>query len=127
VRSTDLIAFEHDEQADMVKDVERSAAEGLPLGALAGLMLVTVAAPGFGVGGFLALAGAGALWGALLGGFVGVAKGSTGWGAHEDLQNLPLAPGEVMVAVCSHGRAQDVIDTLRFHGGRLVAGENTQM
>jgi hypothetical protein len=127
VRSTDSIAFEHDEQADMVHDVQRSTAEGLPFGALAGLMLVTLAAPGFGVGGFLALGGAGALWGALLGGFVGVAKGSTGWGAHENLQDLPLQPGEVMVAVCSHHRAEEVITTLQHHQGRLLPGEHTSM
>jgi hypothetical protein len=120
VRGTDPIAFEHDEQTDLVHDLEVGAAAGTPIGALAGLALVAVAVPGVAVGGVLALGGAFALAGFLLGSYVGVAAGAEGWTAHEHFEDVALEPGEVMVVVCSHGHGDTVNDVMRRHGGRLL-------
>jgi hypothetical protein len=142
VRGTDPIAFEHDEQTDLVHDLEVGAAAGTPIGALAGLALVAVAVPGVAVGGVLALGGAFALVavavpgvavggvlalggafalaGFLLGSYVGVAAGAEGWTAHEHFEDVALEPGEVMVVVCSHGHGDTVNDVMRRHGGRLL-------
>jgi hypothetical protein len=120
VRGTDGIAFEHDEQTDLIHDVEVGTAADTPIGALAGLALFAVAVPGVAVGGILALGGAAALWGLLMGSYVGVAVGAEGWTKHETFEDVALEPGEVMVVVCSHGHRDAVNAVMERHGGRLL-------
>jgi hypothetical protein len=127
VHGADAVVFEHDERAELVHDTEVGLLAGAPLGAIAGIGIAALAVPGIGMigaGGTLAIAGASALWGALLGAYTGAAKGEAGWEAHEDLSYTALDPGEVLVVVCSHGHADAVHAVMREHDGQLrpVAG-----
>lgn len=121
VRSDDAIVFEHDDEADLAHDTEVGATAGMTLGTLAGLALAAVAIPGvgtIGAGGILALTGASALWGGLLGAYFGATTAETGWIAHADIEYTALAPGEVLVVVCSHGHPDTIRAVMERHGGR---------
>jgi hypothetical protein len=122
VRSDDTVAFEHDADVELWHDAEIGAAAGVPIGAIAGIGLAAVAMSGvgvIGVGGVLALAGASALWGGLLGTYLGAAAGETGWAEHEEIGYAALGDDEVLVVVCSHGHGDAVREVMRRHGGRL--------
>jgi hypothetical protein len=124
VHGQDAILFEHDEDQELVRDTETGALLGAPIGAIAGLAVAALAVPGIGlvgVGGMFALAGASALWGGLIGGFVGAAAGDGAWNAHHDLGYTALEPGEVLVVVCSHGHADAIGQVAERHEGRLHA------
>ncbi|HYN34248.1 MAG TPA: hypothetical protein VES40_16610 [Ilumatobacteraceae bacterium] len=124
VHDDNPVDFEHDADAEMMHDAKVGIEAGAPLGALAGLGIAALAATGvggvIGVGGMLAFAGASALWGAMLGGYLGTAVGSVGWDEHEDFGYVPLEPGEVLLVVCSHGEPDVVRDALINNGGRLT-------
>jgi hypothetical protein len=122
VHSDDVAVFEHDEDEELVRDTETGALIGVPIGAVAGLALAALAVPGIGligVGGMFAIAGASALWGGLVGAYVGATVGDEGWAAHADLSYTALEPGEVLVVVCSHGHADTVRGVLVRHAGRV--------
>lgn len=115
------IAFEHDEDADLAHDTVVGASVGASIGAIAGIGLAALAVPGIGLvglGGMFALAGASTLWGGTVGAYLGAAAGEEGWSAHADLSYTALEPGEVLVVVCSHDRADTIHDVLTRHGGR---------
>jgi hypothetical protein len=121
VRADEAVVFEHDEDAELLRDAEVGAASGISIGALAGLGLAALAVPGIGTigaGGIFALAGASALWGGLLGAYFGAAAGETGWAAHADLGYTALAEDEVLVVVCSHGHPAVIRDVMERHEGR---------
>ncbi len=120
IRGTDPVAFERDEGAGVLHDTAAGAIAGVPAGVLAGLALAAISVPGLGLGILLVGGGGGAWWGAMVGGFAGVARRSRAWGEHEEIEMLPLQPGEVMVVVCGHGHPDVVRDVLRRHDGRLV-------
>ncbi|HSL74706.1 MAG TPA: hypothetical protein VK853_09565 [Ilumatobacteraceae bacterium] len=118
----DPVVFEHDEDRDLMRDTEVGALVGAPIGAIAGVALAGLAIPGIGLiglGGMFALAGASALWGGMIGGYVGAAAGDEGWNAHRDLTYTALEPGQVLVVVCSHGHADTVRDVMEQHSGRI--------
>jgi hypothetical protein len=122
VHSDDSVVFEHDEDSDLVHDTEVGALVGAPIGAIAGVALAGLAVPGIGligVGGMFALAGASALWGGLVGGYLGAAAGDEGWNAHRDLTYTALAPGEVLMVVCSHGHPDAIREVVEQHSGRI--------
>ena len=122
VHSDDRVVFEHDEDLDLVRDTEVGALVGTPIGAIAGVALAGLVVPGIGLiglGGMFALAGASALWGGLIGGYVGAAAGDEGWNAHRDLTYTALEPGEVLVVVCSHGHPDAAREVLTQHSGRV--------
>ena len=121
LRTGDQIVFEHDEDAELIRDTAAGAAAGVSVGAIAGLGLAALAIPGvgvIGVGGMFALAGASALWGGVVGAQLGAAVGEDGWTAHADLEYTALGPDDVLVVVCSHGHADAVRDVVERHGGR---------
>lgn len=120
VRGTDDVVFEFDEGADTARDTAVGAAAGAPIGALAGIGLVAAGVPGLAVGGVLALAGVSALWGAMLGAFVGTSVAGDEWDEHEALTYTPLERGQVLVVVCGHGREDEIRDVVGRHGGRPV-------
>ena len=127
VQGDDAVVFEHDEAAELAHDTEAGALTGAPLGAIAGIGVALLAVPGIGTigaGGTLALAGASALWGALMGAYTGAAVGESGWESHEDLSFTALEEGEVLVVVCSHGHGDAVREVMRRQGGseRAVEG-----
>ncbi len=120
--STDSIVFEHDEDAEWVRDTEIGALVGAPVGAIAGLAVAALAIPGIGLvglGGMFALAGASALWGGLIGGYLGAGAGDGAWNAHHDLAYTALEPGEVLVVVCSHGQSTAIHEVVAAHSGRI--------
>lgn len=122
VAGDETVAFEHDADREMLHDAEVGAAAGVPIGALAGMGLAGLVVPGLGVigvGGMLAIAGASALWGGLLGAYFGTTVGETAWVEHEDMGYTPLEGDEVLVVVCSHGHGDAVRDVMQRHDGRL--------
>lgn len=119
VRTDDPVVFEHDTERERLTASAVTAVVGAPVGLLAGLGLAALVVPGIAVGGFLALAGVGAGWGAMLGGFLGLTLDDRAASEHNDLEWTPLAPGEVLVVVCSHGRSDDVTSVLHQHRGRI--------
>lgn len=126
VHDADPVDFEHDADAEMLHDAKVGIEAGAPLGALAGLAVAALAATGvgaIGVGGLLAIAGASAMWGALLGGYIGTTVGAVSWDHHEAFRYLALEPGEVLLVVCSHDRPDVVRAALTDAGGRLISLE----
>jgi len=122
VHGDDAVAFEHDADTELLHDTELGVVAGVPIGTIAGFGLAALTVPGIGVvgvGGLLALAGASALWGGLLGAYLGVAVGESGWTEHEEIGYTALEEGEVLVVVCSHGHADAVQETMQRHAGRL--------
>lgn len=120
----DRFVFEDEAEAEIAGGIERGAALGVPLGALAGMTLMSLAAPAVGpvaLGGILA---AGAATGALAGGFWGAYLGLTSeaqvledeW----DWERIELAPEEVLVVADQHGAPDLVRNTFLGHGGDLV-------
>jgi hypothetical protein len=122
VHGQDSILFEHDEDRELVRDTETGALLGAPIGAIAGLAVAGLAVPGIGlvgVGGMFAFAGASALWGGLIGGYLGATAGDRAWNVHRDFGYTALQPGEVLVVVCSHGHADAIDQVAARHEGRI--------
>ena len=55
----------------------------------------------------------------MLGGFLGLTLDDRANREHTDLEWTPLDAGEVLVVVCSHGRADDVTSILHQHRRRI--------
>ena len=122
------VAFERDAEAELEHDVEVGVAAGVAVGFFAGFALLGLAVTGvgtIGVGGLLALGAASGLGGSMLGGYIGVAAGDQSLAVHEQLADAALEPGEVLIAVCSHGQPDTVRQTLQRHGGTLRAADMT--
>lgn len=119
------LAFERDEESDLARDAEVGTAAGASLGVLAGMALAAFTIPGFavlGIGGLFAVGAASGFGGAMLGGFLGIAAADQEFTEHAELSETPLKLGEVLVAVRSHGRSEEVRSAMRRHGGRLLDG-----
>lgn len=124
VHDDNPVDFEHDAESEMAHDTKVGVAAGAPVGAIAGFIIAAIASTGFGVigvGGVLALSGASALWGGMLGGYLGASTGEVSWEEHEDFGYVALEPGEVLVVVCSHGQPDVVRQLMESNGGRLIA------
>ncbi|MCO8128830.1 hypothetical protein NHL50_16585 [Acidimicrobiia bacterium EGI L10123] len=116
------VAFEHDAEADLAHDLEVDVGAGAVVGFLAGFALVGTLVPvvgAVGVGGLLALGAATGFGGAMLGGYLGVAADERPLTVHEQIARTRLLPGQVLVAVCSHGHPDAARDVLQRHGGDL--------
>lgn len=125
VHGSTHVAFEHDEESDLAHDAEAGVAAGASLGFLAGVALAAFAIPGLGVlgiGGLFAVGAASGFGGAMLGGFLGIAAADREFSEHDELSETPLNPGEVLVAVRSHGEPETVRSAMQRHGGRLLNG-----
>ncbi len=123
IHGDEPIQFERDSDEAMGRDIGIGVASGVPVGAFAGFALAALAT-GLGVvisvGGILAVAGAMG-WGGLIGSYLGVAAGVEDREEHEKIAHQPLARGEVLVAVCSHGRPDVVTSIMEESGARMVA------
>lgn len=129
VHDENPVDFEHDAEAELVHDTAVGIAAGTPLGAVAGLTIGVLAATGvgaIGVGGVLALSAASALWGGMLGGYLGTGAGEVGWEEHQEFGYVSLDPGEVLIVVCSHGEPDAVRSLLNESGGRLISKAETE-
>lgn len=116
-------AFERDAEVDLGHDAEIGVAAGSALGFLAGMSIAALAlVPGglIGLGGVLALGGGATLGGAMLGGYIGVGAGNRAFDERAEFANVPLDPGQTLVAVCSHGDPPAVGSIMERHGGRLL-------
>jgi len=117
------VVFEHDEDADVGHDVEVGTAAGASVGVIAGMAIGAIAISGLGalgVAGLFALGAAGGFGGAMLGGYLGVAAADRSLTEHEELAYTPLKPGEVLVAVCSHGHPGTIEAVMERNGGHLL-------
>jgi hypothetical protein len=116
-------AFERDAETDVIRDTEIGMAAGAVLGFLAGLSVAAIAlVPGgvVGLGGILALGIPTGLGGAMIGGFLGDAVADRSFTERAELDDVPLEPGQVLVAACSHGHVGAVEDVMERHGGQLL-------
>ncbi len=130
VHGDDSIVFEHNADHEQVRDTGIGILTGAPIGVIAGLALAGLAVPGFGViglGGMFAFAGASALWGGLIGGYVGATVGDDNRNTHRDLGFTPLEPGEVLMVVCGHDRPGAIREVIEQHSGRIQAIEPTHL
>jgi hypothetical protein len=122
VRGPGQVAFEHDAEADLLHDVEVGAGTGAVVGFLAGFALMGALVPvvgTVGVGGLFAVGAATGFGGAMLGGYLGVATEERALTAHEQIARTQLEPGQMVVAVCSHGHPDTARQVLQRHGGDL--------
>ncbi len=116
------VVFEHDVEADLAHDLEVDVGTGAVVGFLAGFALVGTLVPivgAVGVGGLLAVGAATGFGGAMLGGYLGVATEEHALTVHEQIARTQLQPGQVLVAVCSHGHPDTAREVLQRHGGDL--------
>lgn len=115
--------FERDAEAEVLHDTGRGVAAGGALGFLAGMAISAIVfVPGgiIGLGGILAIGAGSTLGGAMLGGYVGQDTADRAFDERQELSELHLDPGQVLVVVCSHGRPADVEEIMERHGGDLA-------
>ncbi len=125
---------------DLLDAVGEGALVGVPVGVLAGLAVVAVAVPGMGTvgaGGILAAGGGAAALGALMGSVTGATLKHGELADARAFEEVPLAPGEVMVYVnppddqthiwtdekgeMEWGPIQEELaDIFHRHGGRML-------
>jgi hypothetical protein len=116
-------AFERNAETELAHDIETGAAAGAALGFLAGMALAAIAlVPGgvIALGGIFAFGAAGGLGGAYFGAVFGEAAGDRAEREREELAGTPLEPGQVLVAVCSHGHPTTMQTLMERHGGELL-------
>ncbi|MFP3914730.1 MAG: hypothetical protein ACLFWM_07620 [Actinomycetota bacterium] len=126
VHSSDTYVFEEDAGSNIAHGIERGLAVGAPIGALAGMAVLSLVAPAvgatLGVAGILAAGGAtGALAGGFWGAYLGLTSEEHVLEEEWDWERTPLQPGQVLVVVCQHGDPEDVARILGSRGGRLIA------
>jgi hypothetical protein len=116
-------AFERDAEVDAAHDTEIGVAAGAAIGFFTGMSIAALTlVPGglIGLGGVLAVGAGTTLGGGMLGGYAGLAVGNRAFDEREDLMDVPLEPGQTLVAVCSHGDPASVESIMERHGGRLL-------
>lgn len=123
LREGDPRPSEIDAEADMIQGVGVGAAVGASVGFLSGMPLIALAlVPGgvIGLGGMLALGGGASVVGAMLGGYMGIGANAQAYDESVEFDNIPLEPGQTLIAVCSHGDPVGVAEAMERHGGKLV-------
>lgn len=115
--------FERDAEAEVLHDAGMGVAAGATIGFVAGMAIAAIVfIPGgvIGLGGILALGAGSTLGGAMLGGYVGQDTANRAFDERQELSEMHLEPGQVLVVVCSRGHPADVEEVLERHGGDLV-------
>lgn len=115
--------FERDADAEVMHDTATGVAAGAAMGFLAGMSIAAIAlVPGgvIGLGGILAVGAGSGVGGAMLGGYLRQATAHRAFDEHEELSEIHLDPGQVLVVACSHGRPGRVEEVMERHGGELV-------
>jgi hypothetical protein len=124
VHGSDVYVLEEDVGAELARGIEAGVAVGAPLGAIAGMAVltgITGATAGLGLGGILAVGAiTGALAGSFWGGYLGLRRREPRIENEWDWERVILAPGQVLVVVDQHGDPEAVREILQRHGGRLV-------
>jgi hypothetical protein len=115
--------FERDAETEVLHDAGVGAAAGGAIGLLAGMAIAAIVfVPGgvIGLGGILALGAGSTLGGAMIGGYIGQDTADRAFDERQELSEIHIEPGQVLVVVCSHGRPADVEQIMERHGGDLV-------
>lgn len=115
--------FERDAETEVLHDASVGAAAGGAIGFLAGMAIAAIVfVPGgvIGLGGILALGAGTTLGGAMVGGYVGQDTADRAFDERQELSDVHIEPGQVLVVGCSHGRPGDVEQIMERHGGDLV-------
>jgi hypothetical protein len=115
--------FERNAETEVLHDAEMGAAAGGAIGFLAGMAIAAIVfIPGgiIGLGGILALGAGSTLGGAMLGGYIGQDTADRAFDERQELSELHLEHGQVLVVVCSHRHPADVEEIMERHGGDLV-------
>jgi hypothetical protein len=124
VHGSDVYVLEDDVGADLAHGMEAGIAVGAPLGAIAGMAVLTGiagASAGLGLGGILAVGAiTGALAGSFWGGYLGLRRREPMIENEWDWEQVSLEPGQVLVVVDEHGHPETVRAILQRHGGHLV-------
>ncbi len=123
VREGDTRVFERDADAEVLHDTARGTLAGAAVGFLAGMAVSAIVfVPGgvVGLGGILATGAGSTLGGAMLGGYLGQDTADRAFDERQELEEIHLDPGQVLVVVCSHGRPAEVEEIMERHGGDLV-------
>ncbi|HEX6423986.1 MAG TPA: hypothetical protein VFZ79_10940 [Acidimicrobiales bacterium] len=123
VREGAARVFERDADAEVLHDAAMGTAVGGAIGFLAGMAISAIVfIPGgiIGLGGILALGAGSTLGGAMVGGYIGQDTADRAFDERQELEEMHLDPGQVLVVVCSHGRPADVEELMERHGGDLV-------
>lgn len=116
-------AFERDAETEEAHSAEIGTAAGAAIGFLTGMSIAALTlVPGglIGLGGILAVGAGTSLGGAMLGGYTGVALGNRAYDERVEFMDVPLEPGQTLVAVCSHGDPVSVETIMERHGGHLL-------
>jgi hypothetical protein len=112
---------------DELAGAARGFVLGAPIGSLAGIALSLLAVGGvgtLGLGGMLAIAGAGAFWGMVLGAEAGLIARVRHDEEEIRWSEIPLSPGDILVAVNAGAWSAEVHNIVIGHGGRWVQTVN---
>ncbi|MEO8456581.1 MAG: hypothetical protein ABI559_02100 [Chloroflexota bacterium] len=117
-----------DRESELLKGVSEGIAAGAPVGAIAGMLLMTLVVPGagaaIGVAGALFVGGVG---GGIWGTFMGAVGGFTAKVKLDDYADraceIPLAGADVLVVVNAGDRAHEVRDLMQQHGAKCFLDE----
>lgn len=124
VHESDSYVFEEDVGAELTHGLERGIAIGAPVGAIAGMTVLALIAPGvgaFGVAGILAGGATGALAGGFWGAYLGLTAEEHVMEEEWDWERTPLREGQVLLVVDQHGHPDTVERILQGHGGQIIA------
>jgi hypothetical protein len=125
---THELADEHDIVGqDELEGTARGFLLGAPIGALAGIALSFMAIGGLGtlgLGGILSVAGAGAVWGMVLGAEAGLIARVRHDEEEDRWSGIQLRPGEIPVVLKAGERAPEAFDIVSRHGGHCVRASN---
>lgn len=124
VRQPDDHVFEEDPEAAVLDGIEKGIILGAPVGAVAGIALMSLLVPGagiLGVGGLLAAGGIpGAIAGTYFGALLGLSAEEHLVDEELDWERVRLEPGQVLLVVAEHAHREDVAEALRGRGGRII-------
>lgn len=125
VRQPAGYVFERESETEVAHGMGKGISLGAPIGAVAGMTVMALLAPGVAAVGLGGLLATGAVTGGVAGGFWGAYLGLS---AEEhvleeqwDWERTDLRPGEVLVVVCQHGDPDQVREVFDRHDGRLVS------
>jgi hypothetical protein len=117
-----------DRERELLTGVTEGIAEGAPVGAIAGMLLMTLAVPDAGAA--IGVAGAlfvGGIGGAIWGSFLGAMSGFTAKVKLDDYGDreceIPLAGADVLVVVNAGDRASEARDLMQQQGAKCFLDE----
>jgi hypothetical protein len=117
------VAVKEGDEAEVTKDLKWGSGIGAAGGAVGGMLLFSLAVPGFGVlgvGGLAAAGIGGGVGGSVLGAYLGLATDKDDVEEHQRTPTLILEHDEVLVIAPQYDHRSAIEAVLQRHGGRLV-------